>query len=42
MAQSLAAHYGMLLGLDQSWEVADVKLELKAKRVCATTIKVTP
>ena len=33
MAQSLAAHYGMLLGLDHSWEVADVKLELKAKRV---------
>ena len=33
MAQSLAAHYGMLLGLDHSWEVADVKLELEAKRV---------
>jgi transposase len=33
MAQSLAAHYGMLLGLDSSWEVADVNLELEAKRV---------
>ena len=33
MAQSLAAHYGLLLGLDHSWEVDDVKLELEAKRV---------
>ena len=33
MAQNLAAHYGMLLGLDGSWEVADVNLELEAKRV---------
>ena len=33
MAQSLGAHYGMLLGLNHSWEVADVKLELEAKRV---------
>lgn len=33
MARSLAAHYGMLLGLDESWEVADVNLELEAKRV---------
>jgi transposase len=29
----LAAHYGMLLGLDESWVVADVNLELEAKRV---------
>jgi hypothetical protein len=33
MAQCLAAHYGMLLGLDESWEVADGNLELEAKRV---------
>jgi len=33
MAQSLAGHYGMLLGLDDSWKVGDVKLELEAKRV---------
>ena len=33
MAQSLAAHYGMLLGLDESWKVADVNLELETKRV---------
>ena len=29
----MAAHYGMLLGLDESWEVVDVNLELEAKRV---------
>ena len=33
MAQSLAVHYGMLSGLDHSWEVAVVELELKVKRV---------
>lgn len=33
MAQSLAGHYGMLLGLDDFWKVGDVKLELEAKRV---------
>ena len=33
MAQKLAVHYGMLLGLDESWKVTDVKLELDNKRV---------
>ena len=33
MAQFSATHYGMLSGLDHSWEVANVKLELEAKRV---------
>ena len=33
MAHNLAAHYGMLLGLDESWEVEDVALDLQAKQV---------
>lgn len=33
MDQSLSAHYALLLGLDSSWKVADVNLELVAKRV---------
>ena len=33
MEQSLTAHYAMLLGLDSSWKVSSVKLEMQDKRV---------
>ena len=33
MEQSLTAHYAMLLGLDGSWKVSAVKLEMEDKRV---------
>lgn len=31
--ESLAAHYRLLLGLDESWKVSDVDLDVAAKRV---------
>ena len=33
MDQSLSSHYALLLGLDTSWKVADVDLELAAQKV---------
>jgi transposase len=33
MEQSLLSHYALLLGLDTSWKVAEVKLEMESKRV---------
>lgn len=33
MEQSLTAHYALLLGLNDAWEVSEVKLQMEARRV---------